>query len=94
MDLVSIAELLAVVGGVLGGQKGLEVYRRRKLRNGNGDFELRKNSLSMTDREFIKECFSSLEKDLRIGRLQLADDLRGVMQKEGETIRVAVRSLR
>ena len=93
-ELDVLVQTLLAIGGVLGGQKGLEIYRRKKLAKGNGEYELRKNSLSSSDKEFIKGCFDSMSKDLEIGRLGLARDITAAVQHEGEATRVVVRSLK
>ena len=96
MDLMVFAQILTAVGMVLGGQKGMEIYKRKRFANGNGgqDPDRRRNSLSNVDKEFIRSCFNSLELSIENDRLKICRDLGGAIQDEGEKTRVVVRSLK
>ncbi|KKK62386.1 hypothetical protein LCGC14_3004880, partial [marine sediment metagenome] len=60
MDSIALAEIVTAVVMVLGGQKGLEIYKRKRFANGNGGHDRRKsNSFADSDKEFIKGCFEN-----------------------------------
>jgi hypothetical protein len=95
MDLTAFAQVMVAIFGVLGGQKGMEMYKRRRFANGNGGAnpDRRKNSLSTEDKEFIKGCFGSLEKGMENDRLKICMTLEEAIRREGEQTRVVVRSI-
>ncbi|KKL25696.1 hypothetical protein LCGC14_2402700 [marine sediment metagenome] len=97
MDYFAFTEIILAVVMVLGGQKGLEVYHRKKHANGNGR-ERRKNSFADSDKEFIRGCFKDQTKEIgsemRNDRLELMIGLKEMVQSEGEKTRVAVRAER
>jgi len=95
MDFMVFAQVMTAVGMVLGGQKGMEIYKRRRFANGNGgNPDRRKNSLSELDKEFIKGCFGSLDLVMKNNQLEFGKDLEEAIRYEGEQTRTVVRSLR
>ena len=95
MDLMVFAQIMTAVGMVLGGQKGMEIYKRKRFANGNGgqDPDRRRNSLSIVDKEFIRGCFNSLEQSMENDRLKTCRDLEEAIRDEGKETRIVVRSL-
>ncbi|KKM86272.1 hypothetical protein LCGC14_1280710 [marine sediment metagenome] len=97
MDYFAFTEIILAVVMVLGGQKGLEVYHRKKHANGNGR-ERRKNSFADSDKDFIRGCFEDqteeIGSEMRNDRLELMIGLKEMVQSEGEKTRVAVRAER
>ena len=95
MDYFAFTEIILAVVMVLGGQKGLEVYHRKKHANGNGR-ERRKNSFADSDKDFIRECFENqtkeLGKSMETSDLKLVLEFGKVIRNEGEKTRSVVRS--
>ena len=88
MDSMAFIEIMTAVVLVLSGQKGFEVYKRRKWSNGNGGHDRRKsNSFADSDKEFIKGCFENQT-------LKLVMELGKVVRTEGEKTRGVVRASR
>ena len=96
MDLMVFAQIMTAVGMVLGGQKGMEIYKRKRFANGNGGQypERRRNSFSNADKDFIRGCFSSLELSMENDRLKTCRELEEAIRDEGKQTRDEVRSLR
>ncbi len=88
-----IFEVFTAVAMFLGGQKGMEFYKRRRFLNGNGTGDMRKNSLSPSDKDFVKDCFSSLELAQENDRLKLSRDLADVIRVEANSTRDMIRSI-
>lgn len=92
MEFMHLIEVAVAVVAAVGGLKGAEYYRVRRLRSGNpgsGHRSSGSNSLvglSNGDREFLKGCF----KDLEIGRLKSERSLVEVIREEGSKTRTAV----
>ncbi len=97
MEFFSLAEIMTAVVMVLGGQKGFEIYKRKRFANGNGH-ERRRNSFADSDKDFIQECFKNQTKEMGTtmenDRLKLIMGLKEVVQNEGEKTRSVVRSSR
>ena len=97
MEFFSLAEIITAVVMVLGGQKGFEIYRRRKHANGNGQ-ERRRNSFADSDKDFIRGCFEDQTREMGMSmkndRLELIIGLKEIIQSEGEKTRSVVRSSR
>ena len=95
MDYFAFTEIILAVVMVLGGQKGLEVYHRKKHANGNGH-ERRRNSFADSDKDFIRECFENqtkeLGKSMETSDLKLVLEFGKVIRNEGEKTRSVVRS--
>ena len=98
---MSLIEIITAVVMVLGGQKGFEVYKRRKHSNGRHDRRSSSregNSFADSDKEFIRGCFKDQTKEIgsemRNDRLELMIGLKEIVQSEGEKTRVAVRAER
>ncbi len=91
MEFFSFAEIITAVVMVLGGQKGFEIYKRKRFANGNGH-ERRRNSFSDSDKTFLRDCFGEQSKEL--GKSMENDRLKLVMaiRDEGEKTRTAVRA--
>lgn len=91
----ALAEILMAVIMVLGGQKGFEIYKRKRFANGNGH-ERRRNSFADSDKEFIRGCFEDQTKELGMGmkadRLELVMEIGRVVRNEGEKTRSVVRA--
>lgn len=95
MDIMGFTEILTAVAMVLGGQQGFELYKRRRILNGNSD-DRRRNpgsngGLSSSDKEFIRSCFDNLGMQITNGRMQQTRDLEAAIRAEGSATRVAVR---
>ena len=97
MDFSSLTEIITAVALFLGGQKGLEVYKRKKHANGNGH-ERRRNSFADSDKDFIRGCFEDQTKEMNseaeTNQLKLVIGIKEIVQSEGEKTRVAVRAER
>jgi len=97
MEFFSLAEIMTAVVLVLGGQKGFEVYKRKRFANGNGH-ERRRNSFADSDKEFLRECFENQTKELgkstETSDLKLAMEFGKIVRSEGEKTRSVVRSSR
>ena len=94
-----LPEIFIAVLSVLGGQKGYEVYRRKKYHNSGNDRRSGSfggnNSFATKDKEFIEECFKSQSKELRLtlkaDRLELITSLGDIIRREGDNTRIVVR---
>ena len=95
MEFFSFAEIISAVVLVLGGQKGFEIYKRKRFANGNGH-ERRRNSFADSDKEFLRECFENQTKELgkstETSDLKLAMEFGKIVRSEGEKTRSVVRS--
>ena len=95
MEFFAFAEIITAVVLVLGGQKGFEIYQRKRFENGNSK-ERRRNSFADSDKEFLKGCFEDQTKEMGTGmetdRLKLVMSLEKVIRNEGEKTRSVVRS--
>ncbi|KKM60190.1 hypothetical protein LCGC14_1544360 [marine sediment metagenome] len=101
MEFFSLAEIVTAVVMVLGGQKGFEIYKRKRHSNGGRDRRSNSgnhNSFSQGDKEFIEGCFKTQTKEMGMSmkndRLELAILLKDIVQAEGEKTRSVVRSSR
>ena len=94
IGLTHLPEIVASVMIVLGGQKGYEVYKKKRFANGSHD-RRKGNSFAESDKEFIRTCFTdqsrAMAKVMTIDRLELAKDLGEVIRDEGDKTRTAVR---
>jgi hypothetical protein len=101
MEFFSFAEIITAVAMVLGGQKGYEIYKRKRHSNGRHDRRSgsrENNSFADSDKSFIQGCFEDqtdkmgtlMEND----RLKLMIGFKEVVQKEGEKTRSVVRASR
>ena len=97
MEFFSLAEIMIAVVAVLSGQKGIEIYKRKRFANGNGK-ERRRNSFSDSDKVFLRGCFSDQTKEMGANmepdRLKLVMGLEKSIRQEGEKTRGVVRSSR
>jgi len=100
-SITHLPELIVTVMTVLGGQKGFEIYKRKRYSNGGNDRRSHSgnhNSFSKSDKEFIEGCFKNQSKeasmDMKTSRLELVMELGDVIRKEGEKTRTVVRSSR
>ena len=89
MEFSSLAEIITAVVVVLSGQKGFEVYKRKKHSNGGHD-RRSGNSFCQSDKDFIENCFNFLTK--KNDRLELVAQLGGIIRDEGRATREAIRS--
>ena len=93
-SLTHLPEIISAVVLVLGGQKGYEVYRRRRFANGNHD-RRKGNSFAESDKEFIQKCFvdqtRSMASVMKLDRLELIVELGDVIRDDGDKTRTAVR---
>ncbi|KKL80883.1 hypothetical protein LCGC14_2000300 [marine sediment metagenome] len=101
MEAMSLIEIIMAVAMVLTGQKGLEVYKRRKHSNGRHDRRSgseKGNSFADSDKDFIRGCFEDQTEKLVLGmendRLILVGELKDFIRSDGESTRVAVRDVR
>ena len=87
MEAMSLIEIITAVVMVLGGQKGFEIYKRKRHSNGGHDRRSNpgNNSFADSDKEFIKGCFENQT-------LKLVMELGKVVRTEGEKIRGVVRA--
>ncbi|KKK95104.1 hypothetical protein LCGC14_2676170 [marine sediment metagenome] len=97
-SITHLPEILLAVMTVLGGQKGYEVYRKKKWSNGGRDRRssiMVNNSFCQSDRDFIKGCFENQTKEMGMAmkndRLVLIGELKDFIRSDGESTRVAVR---
>ena len=98
-SIMHLPEILIAVMTVLGGQKGFEIYRRKRYSNGGRDRRSNSgssNSFCQSDKDFIAGCFESQTRELGTSmendRLKLMIGFKEVVQTEGEKTRVVVRS--
>lgn len=84
---------------VLSGQKGYEVYKRKRHSNGRHDRRSsseRGNSLAQADRDFIQECFKDQTREMGLtmksDRLELVMNVEKAVRSEGEKTRTVVRA--
>jgi hypothetical protein len=101
MELFSFAEIIMAVAMVLGGQKGFEIYKRKRHSNGRHDRRSsseRSNSLAQADRDFIQECFKDQTREMGLAmksdRLELVMNIEKAVRSEGEKTRTVVRASR
>ncbi len=87
MEAMSLIEIITAVVMVLGGQKGFEIYKRKRHSNGGHDRRSNpgNNSFADSDKEFIKGCFENQT-------LKLVMELGKVVRTEGEKTRGVVRA--
>lgn len=99
-SITHLPEILIAVMTVLGGQKGFEIYKRKKWSNGGRDRRSSQgsNSFCQSDKDFIAGCFESQTRELGTSmendRLKLMIGFKEVVQTEGGKTRVVVRSLK
>ena len=97
-SITHLPEILIAVMTVLGGQKGYEIYKRKKWSNGGRDRRSSQgsNSFCQSDRDFIKGCFENQTKEMGMAmkndRLVLVGELKDFIRSDGESTRVAVRA--
>ncbi len=91
MEFFNFAEIFTAVVLVVGGQQGFAAYRRKKFLNGHPGSDRRKDTLSGTDKEFIKTCFDSLVMQLNNDRMQQTMELSQTIRDESASTRIAVR---
>jgi len=97
-SITHLPEIIIAVVTVLGGQKGYEIYKRKKFYNGGRDRRSSQgsNSFCQSDRDFIKGCFENQTKEMGMAmkndRLVLVGDLKDFIRSDGESTRVAVRA--
>ena len=96
-SITHLPEILSAVVMVLGGQKGYEIYKRKRYSNGGRD-RRSGNSFCTSDKEFIEGCFKDQTKEMVLtkknDRLELVVELGGIIRDEGKDTREAIRSLR
>ncbi len=99
MEFFSLAEIVTAVVMVLGGQKGFELYKRKRHSNGGRDRRSNSgnhNSFSQGDKEFIEGCFKTQTKEVGMSmkndRLELLGELKDFIRSDGESTRTAVRA--
>ena len=92
-------EIIAAVIMVLGGQKGFEIYKKKRHSNGGNDRRSSSgnhNSFSASDKEFIEGCFKNQTKEMGMSmendRLVLVGELKDFIRSDGENTRTAVRA--
>ena len=99
-SITHLPEIMIAVMSVLGGQKGFEIYKRKRWSNGGRDRRSSHggNSLSQGDKEFIADCFKTQTKEMVLttknGHLNLVVELGGIIRGEGKDTREAIRVLR
>ena len=97
-SLAHLPEILVTVMTLLGGQKGFDLYKRKKYSNGGRDRRSSQNhnSFCQSDRDFIKGCFENQTKEMGMSmkndRLVLQGELKDFIRSDGESTRVAVRT--
>ena len=94
MEFFSLVEILTAVTIVLGGQKGFEVYKKKRFSNGGRDRRSSSgNSLAQSDKDFIGSCFKDQTKDMENDRLKLVITLSDIVREESGKTRSAMRSI-
>ena len=96
--LLHLPEILSAVVMVLGGQKGYEIYKRKKHSNSGHDRRNGNNSFAQSDKDFIETCFKNQTNEIGLqtknDRLELMIGIKEVIQTEGEKTRSVVRAER
>lgn len=94
-SITHLPEILSAVIMVLCGQKGYEVYKRRKFSNEGHDRRSGSNSFVQDDKNFIKDCFEGQAKEigsaLKTDRLELVQKLGDIIRREGDNVRIVIR---
>lgn len=93
MEFTSFGEIVLAIVGVLGTQKGYEIYKRKRHANGNGT-ERRSTTLSHGDRVFFSGLFDKLQLGMENDRLKLVNSVEAAIRTEGEKTRTVVRAVR
>ena len=62
-SITHLPEILSAVFMVLGGQKGFEIYKRKRYSNGGRD-RRSGNSFCTSDKEFIEGCFKDQTREM------------------------------
>ena len=94
MEFSSFAEIITAVVMVLSGQKGFEVYKKKRFSNGGRDRRSSSgNSLAQSDKDFIGSCFKDQTKDMENDRLKLVMTLSAIVREENGKTRSAMRSI-
>ena len=95
--LIHLPEIVASVMIILGGQKGYEIYKKKRFSNGRHD-RRRGNSFAESDKDFIRTCLvdqsRSMKSLLETDRLELFLKLGDVIRGDGDRTRTAVREER
>ena len=91
-ELRGLIEVVAVIGGWIAANKGIEFARRRKHANGNGT-ERRRNSLSESDRTYISTCFETLNLEMVNSRLVMSKEISETIREEAKATRAVVRKV-
>ena len=95
-SLTHLPEIVTAVVMVLGGQRGYEVYKRKRFSNGGHD-RRRGNSFAESDKEFIRGCLVDQTRSMKLlletDRLELVVKLGDVIRDDGEKTRTAVRGV-
>ena len=98
-SITHLPELVITVMTVLGGQKGFEIYKRKRYSNGGNDRRSNSgnhNSFSKSDKEFIEGCFKHQTQESAVGakinRLELITELGEIIRDEGKSTRETVRA--
>ena len=99
-SITHLPEILSAVVMVLGGQKGFEIYKRKRYSNGGRDRRSSQshNSFCQGDKDFIEGCFKDQTKEMvltkKIDRLDLVVELGDIIRSEGKDTREVIRSLK
>ena len=99
-SITHLPEILIAVMSVLGGQKGFELYRKKRYSNGGRDRRSSQNhnSFCQSDKDFISGCFKDQTKEMVLtkknDRLELVGELGKIIRDEGKDTREAIRSLK
>ena len=99
-SITHLPEILSAVVMVLGGQKGFEIYKKKRYSNGGRDRRSSQNhnSFCQSDRNFIEGCFKDQTKEMvltkKIDRLDLVVELGDIIRSEGKDTREVIRSLK
>lgn len=91
MEIINFAEMFTAVALFLGGQQGFAAYRRKKFLNGHHGSDRRRDTLSGSDKEFIKTCFETLGMQLTNDCLLQTKEITEAVRTEGAATRIAVR---
>ena len=91
-ELRGLVEIIAVIGGWLAANKGIEFVRRRRHANGNGT-ERRRNSFSESDKTFVNSCFETLNLEMVNSRLVMSKEISDVIREEAKATRSVVRKV-
>ena len=96
-----LPEIITTIAMILGGQKGYEIYKRKRYSNGGHDRRSISGSVSnsfcQSDKDFIEACFKNQTREaaqnMKISRLELVTDLGQIVRDEAAGTRDVIRAM-